>query len=89
MLWEENVLQLEALEQRHFAQLMGLLAEVATSYGKSPKDEARSTRELRAIGAAKPPAERGVKAGTLNRHLTFLGQLLVYLKGQGFKRSGP
>jgi integrase len=64
---------------------MGLLGEVATSYGKSPKDETRSTRELRAIGAAKPPAERGIKAGTVNRHLTFLGQLFVYLTGQGFK----
>jgi integrase len=85
LLWEQNVVRLETLEQRHFAQLVGLLSEVATSYGKSPKDDARSTRELRAIGAAKPPNERGVEAGTLNRHLTFLGQLLVYLRGQGFK----
>jgi hypothetical protein len=85
MLWEQNVIRLEALEQRHFAQLMGLLAEVATSYGESPKDETRSTRELKAIGAAKPPAERGIKAGTVKRHLTYLGQLLVYLRGQGFK----
>ncbi len=85
LLWEQDVVRLEALEQRHFAQLMGLLAEVATSYGKSTKDDERSTRELRAIGAAKPPAECGIKAGTVNRHLTFLGQLLVYLRGQGFK----
>ena len=85
LLIEQGVVRVEALAQRHFAELADLLSEVATSYGKSAKDDQRSTAELRAIGASKPPPERGVKPETLNRHLTFLGQLLAYLKGQGFK----
>jgi integrase len=85
LLWEKNVIRLEELAQHHFAGLVELLGEVATSYGKSPKDELRSTAELRDIGGSKPSAKRGIKAGTLNRHLTFLGQLLVYLRGQGLK----
>lgn len=85
LLWEKKVIRLEELEQHHFANLVELLSEVATSYGKSPKDELRTTAELREIGAAQTPAKRGIKSGTLNRHLTFIGQLLVYLRGQGFK----
>ncbi len=85
MLAEQAVTKVESLTQRHFADLVDILSEIPTSYGKSPKDENRTLEELRALGAAKPPAERGVKAGTLNRHLTFLGQLLVFIRGQGFK----
>ncbi len=85
LLLEQSVIRAEALEQSHFAQLVDLLAAVATSYGKSSKDDSRTTAELRAIGAGKPPAQRGIKSETLNRHLTFLGQLLVFIKGQGVK----
>jgi integrase len=85
LLLELSLIEPAALEQSHFAQLVDLLAEVATSYGKSSKDDVRTTAELRAIGAGKPPAQRGIKAETLNRHLTFLGQLLVFIKGRGVK----
>ena len=85
LLLEQSVIRAEVLEQSHFAQLVDLLAEVATSYGKSSKDDVRTTAELRAIGAGKPPAQRGIKGETLNRHMTFLGQLLVFIKGRGVK----
>ena len=85
LLLEQSLVEPAALQQNHFAQLVDLLSAVATSYGKSAKDEGRTTAELRAIGAGKPPAQRGIKPETLNRHLTFLGQLIVFMKGQGVK----
>ena len=51
LLLEQSLIEPAALEQSHFAQLVDLLAEVATSYGKSSKDDVRTTAELRAIGA--------------------------------------
>ena len=83
LLHENQVFDIASIRQSHFAALEGLLCSVATSYGKSPHDSDRSIAELRAIGAAKPAAERGVQPGTLNRHLTFLGQLLAFIRGQG------
>ena len=53
------------------------------SYGKGVHDEQRSTQELREIGASKPANQRDLAPETVNRHLTFLGQLLAYLKGRG------
>jgi integrase len=83
LLVEQSLVDLAELRQSHFGALDDLLASVAKSYGKSPKDELRTTAQLRAIGASKPEGERGIAPETLNRHLTFLGQLLAFLKGQG------
>jgi hypothetical protein len=75
LLHENRVFDIASIRQSHFAALEDLLGSVATSYGKSPHDNDRSLAELRAIGAAKSADERGVQPGTMNRHLTFLGQL--------------
>src|SRR5208283_5241384 len=77
LLHEKGVHEIREIRQAHFAELEDLLRCVAKSYGKSPLDRDRSTTELRAIGLSKPRSERGVTAETLNRHLTFLGQLLT------------
>ena len=83
LLFENGLLDLANLRQSHLADLVGLLRAVSPSYGKSPKDQHRTTIELRAIGAKLTPEKRGISGATLNRHLTFLGQLLTYLKAQG------
>ena len=83
LLCENDVYEICELRQSHFAALDDLFASVAKSYGKSSKDEARTTAELRAIGASKPPAERGLAPETVNRHFTFLGQLLTFIRGRG------
>lgn len=88
LLYENQAFNIASIRQSHFLALVDLLGSVATSYGKSRHDNGRSIAELRAIGAAKPAAERGVQPGTLNRHLTFLGQLLVHIRASA-KPSNP
>lgn len=83
ILIENGVVDLADVRQKHFAALDDLFGALAKSYGKSSKDDERSLIELRAIGAAKPAAERGLEAGTVNRHITFLGQVLTYIKSRG------
>ncbi|NEU15072.1 tyrosine-type recombinase/integrase, partial [Methylobacterium sp. BTF04] len=83
LLLENGLIDLGDLRQSHLADLVGLLRAVSPSYGKSPNDQHRATAELRAIGAKLAPEKRGISGATLNRHLTFLGQLLAYLKAQG------
>ncbi|MFK5599172.1 DUF6538 domain-containing protein [Methylobacterium sp. HMF5984] len=83
LLFETGILDVADLRQSHLADLVGLLRAVSPSYGKSPKDQHRTTVELRTIGARLAPEKRGISGATLNRHLTFIGQLLTYLKAQG------
>ncbi|WP_158806909.1 DUF6538 domain-containing protein [Beijerinckia sp. L45] len=85
VLSEQGVFEIGDLRQSHFADLDDLLANVAKSYGKSPQDQFRTTAQLRAVGAAKPPSERGLAPETLNRHLTFLGQLLPFMRSRGLQ----
>jgi hypothetical protein len=83
ILIEQSVFEIADVRQSHFADLDDLLANVAKSYGKSPKDLTRTTTELRAIGASQSPDERGLAPETINRHLTFLSQLLPFMRGRG------
>lgn len=83
LLLERGLVDVEDLRQRHFADLVGFLRAISPSYGKSPNDPARTTAELVAIGAKLAPGKRGISGATLNRHLTFLGQLMLHLKAQG------
>lgn len=83
LLIEHGLVKVEDLRQRHLADLVGLLRAVSPSYGKSPYDQHRTTAELVAIGAKLAPGKRGISGATLNRHLTFIGQLMNHLKAQG------
>lgn len=75
-----------ALRQTHLAKFINFLQfEVYKHYGKSAADHMRSIAELRKIAESKAPKLRGVEAGTLNRHLTFLNQLLAYARSQGLR----
>ena len=57
--------------------------EIYKHYGKSEKDRGRSIAELRVIALSKPENQRGLEAGTLNRHLTFIGQLFDLAEAEG------
>ena len=83
LLAENGLIAVTDLRQSHFAALVDLLRSVSPSYGKSPRDADRSTAELREIGAKLLPSKRGIVGDTINRHLTFVGQLVTYLKAQG------
>ncbi|CAO4135486.1 hypothetical protein OFEAOIEE_LOCUS3230 [Methylorubrum extorquens] len=83
LLSENRLIRVTDLRQSHFAEFVDLLRSISPSYGKSPRDAGRSTAELREIGAKLPPGKRGIVGDTINRHLTFLGQLVTYLKAQG------
>jgi hypothetical protein len=83
LLAENGLIRVNDLRQSHFAELVDLLRSVSPSYGKSPRDAERSTAELREIGAKLPANKRGIVGDTINRHLTFLGQLVTFLKAQG------
>ncbi|BBU62133.1 hypothetical protein MSC49_20680 [Methylosinus sp. C49] len=85
LLLEQGVVEFEDIHQRRLGDLDDLFGAVAKSYGRSPRDNFRTLDQLRAIGAAKPPSERGLVAGTVNRHFSFLGQVLAHIRSRGHK----
>ena len=78
LLEERDVRHPGDIAQSDLVAYWELLGDLSVNYGKSPKDMRRSLPELRAIGAAKPN-ERGMSAGTVNRHLTQIKTLLTTL----------
>jgi len=83
---ECGVAGLSSLRQPHLAKFVNFLQfEVYRHYGKSVADEARTIAELRKIAEGKSTHQRGVQPPTLNRHLTFLNQLIDYARGQGVR----
>lgn len=62
-----------------------LLHTIPKSYGKSPADLKASIAELRRKAEASPASRRGLDAGTLGRHYTFLEQLLKQARKIGVK----
>ena len=67
---------LSELRQRHLDAFERFLRVLHKTYGKSPKDKARTIIELRRESERRPSAERGLSGASRNRHLTFVGQLL-------------
>jgi hypothetical protein len=85
LILEQGVVEFEDIHQRRLGDLDDLFGAVAKSYGRSPRDNHRTLDQLRAIGASKPPSERGLVAGTVNRHFSFLGQVLAHIRSRGHK----
>lgn len=84
MLEEQRVNDLNALAQHHVGKFVNFMRlDVYRHYGKSTRDEHRSIAELRAIGLAHKESERGIAPDTLNRHLTFLGQIFRHAVARG------
>jgi len=83
---EFNILGLAQIRQSNMADYVRLIRnDIYKHYGKSPRDETRTIDELRKIAAQKPQALRGLEGTTVNKHLTFIGQLLRFARSQGIK----
>lgn len=83
---ECSVDDLRHLEQSHlYAFDQFLLHTIGKSYGKSPSDLEASIADLKRKAAGLPAALRGLATGTLERHYTFLDQLLAQARLKGAK----
>jgi integrase len=71
--------EVASIKPFHISRYRDVLDQLSKKYGKSPADAYRSLDELIAIGAKADKDERGLSAGTINRHLTQLGALVAVL----------
>jgi hypothetical protein len=93
MIQDQEVDDLNGLRQAHAGRFVNfLLFEIYQNYGKSPKDEHRTIAQLREIGLSHEkeikPGEKskcGIAGPTVNRHLTFLGQIFDYASARGLE----
>lgn len=84
MLQDQLVQGLDELDQQRVGKFVDFMrSEVYKHYGKSPKDEHRTIAELRADASARDAKSRGIGGDTLNRHLTFLGQIFRHAAARG------
>lgn len=84
MLQDQLVQGLDDLNQQRVGKFVDFMrSEVYKHYGKSPKDEHRTIAELRADASARDAKNRGIGGDTLNRHLTFLGQIFRHAAARG------
>ena len=84
MLQDQLVQGLAELDQQRVGKFVDFMrSEVYKHYGKSPKDEHRTIAELRADASARDAKNRGIGGDTLNRHLTFLGQIFRHAAARG------
>jgi integrase len=80
---EYNFNDLSRLRQHHLSAFEKFLRALPSTVGRSPADKHRSIAELRNIAGRRGPAEASLSAGTMNRHLGFLGQLLGEARSKG------
>jgi integrase len=82
---EERALEnMSAVKQKDLAALASFLeTEIYKHHGKSKNDKNRSIAEMRIIALSKSEDLRGLEAGTLNRHLTFIDQLFDLAEAEG------
>jgi integrase len=93
MLQDQDIHDLNLLRQAHVGKFADfLLFEIYQNYGKSPKDERRTIAQLREEARSrdkdtKPGAKSkcGIAGTTVNRHLTFLGQIFDYAIARGLE----
>lgn len=86
MLQDQRIQDLHVLCQEHVGKFVDFLRfEIYKNHGKSPDDEHRTIEQLREKGRSVTQAKRGVEGDTLNRHLTFLGQIFDYAIARGLK----
>jgi len=79
------------MAQSHIGAYFDNLALLPKSYGRSPKDAARSIAEI--IQRGKEMVTKGIQSDdfigldppTINRHVTQLSKLLMYAKGKGYE----
>jgi integrase len=90
---DQEIDDLNALRQAHAGKFVDfLLFEIYQNYGKSPKDEYRTIAQLREIALLHEKETKqgekskcGIAGETVNRHLTFLGQIFDYASARGLE----
>ncbi|MET3844343.1 hypothetical protein [Bradyrhizobium sp. OAE829] len=82
MIGEDHV---RALAQSRIAEYRSLLLALPRSYGKGQNDRDTSLSEWLERAKKLPEKEVGRESGTLNRHLTQLQEVLVYIEACGHK----
>lgn len=93
MIEDQQVDDLNLLRQANVGKFVDLLFfEIYKHYGKSVRDEHLTIAELREKGREldknKKEGEKskcGLSSGTVNRHLTFLGQIFDYASARGLE----
>lgn len=84
MVQDQLVQGLDDLNQQRVGKFVDFMrSEVYKHYGKSPKDEHRTIADLRADASVRDARNRGIGGDTLNRHLTFLGQIFRHAAARG------
>jgi len=71
------------LHQHHFSQYVDTLARLPTNYRKSAADRDLPLKEILVAAYDLPPEAKGLSVATVNRNLTFLGQLLQRARAEG------
>ena len=92
MVEDQEVDDLNLLRQAHVGKFVDLLFfEIYKHYGKSVRDEHLTIAELREKGRELDKKKKegeskcGLSSGTVNRHLTFLGQIFDYASARGLE----
>ena len=91
MIEDQQVVDMSLLRQAHVGKFVDLLVfEIYKHYGKSVRDEHLTIAQLREKGREldknKKEGEKskcGLSSGTVNRHLTFAGQIFEYVSARG------
>lgn len=86
MVQDQRILDLSLLRQEHVGKFVDFLRfDIYKHYGKSARDESLTIEQLREKGRSAEKAKRGIGGETLNRHLTFLGQIRDHAVARGSK----
>lgn len=83
---DQRIHDLSLLRQEHVGKFVDFLRfDIYKHYGKSVRDEDLSIQQLRDKARSVEQSKRGIGGDTLNRHLTFLGQIFDYAIARGSK----
>lgn len=86
MVQDQRIQDLGLLRQEHVGKFVDFLRfDIYKHYGKSVRDESLTIEQLREKGRSVEKAKRGIGGETLNRHLTFLGQIRDHAIARGSK----
>lgn len=72
------------MRQTHIAQFRSALLKFPKNYGKSPMDLKLTVPEILARAADMPADKVGLSTGTMNRHMTQMGNIVQICKSAGY-----
>jgi integrase len=84
MLQDQTVQDLNSLRKHHIGEFVDFMrSEIYVHYGKSAGYEDLTIAQLREDAQSRDKSELGIGGDTLNRHLTFLGQIFRHAIARG------